>query len=330
MLPYPHYPVPEENAILAEPAALPAPLETLEEARAYLRLARSANTRRAYRADWAGFSAWCEERGRESLPADPETLILYLTELARTYKAATLTRRLSAISQAHQAAGCASPTEVAAVRGVMAGIRRAKGTAAGAKQPVLIGDLKAMLAALPENLLGIRDRALLLVGFAGAFRRSELVALDWDDVEFTKDGLAVTIRRSKTDQAAEGRKIGIPYGHEAAACPFRALEAWRDRAGGDHGPVFRPLDRHGNALPGRLSDKGVARVVKRSVAASGGDPARFAGHSLRAGLATAAALGGASERSIMNQTGHRSLAILRRYIRDGSLFQENAVAKTGL
>lgn len=311
-------------------SALPAPINLIEQARDYLRQAKASNTRRAYRADWADFSGWCRAEGREALPAAPESLVLYLTGRAQTHKTATLTRRLSAISQAHQAAGYESPGASAAVRAVMAGIRRARGTAAAAKRPVLVPDLKAMLDTLPANLLGLRDRALLLVGFAGAFRRSELVALNWEDIEFTAEGFAAAIRRSKTDPEGQGRRIGVPYGRAASQCPVRALAAWRDNAGGDEGPVFRAVDRHGNLGRTRLSDKTVARVVKRAIAASGGDPAAYAGHSLRAGLATAAALGGASERAIMNQTGHRSLATVRRYIREGSLFVENALSKTGL
>jgi len=309
--------------------ARPVPADTLSQAREFLRSAKAENTRRAYRADWAHFASWCQRRGREVLPASAETLIFYLTELAATHTAASLTRRISAISQAHQAAGFSSPTREAAVRGVMSGIRRAKGTAAKSKKPVLVADLECMLAGLPDNLLGCRDRALLLAGFAGAFRRSELVALDWEDIEFGKEGLVITVRRSKTDPEGQGRKIGIPYGRKSAHCPVRALETWRDAAGSDCGPVFRPVDRHGNLGQARLSDKAVARIVKRRLPADY-DSAQYAGHSLRAGLATAAALGGASERSIMNQTGHRSLATVRRYIREGSLFQENAVSKTGL
>ena len=305
-------------------------VETLSQAREFLRAAKSENTRRAYRSDWKDFESWCQRQGREALPALPETLVFYLTELANSLKVASLERRISAISQAHQAAGHTSPTKEALVRTVMAGIRRSKGTAAVAKKPVLVADLQAMLATLPDSLLGLRDRALLLVGFAGAFRRSELVGLNWEDVDFGKEGLTVTLRRSKTDPVALGRLVGIPYGRQAAECPVRTLERWRDRAGGDRGALFRPLDRHGNLLPGRLSDRGVARIVQRTVALTGGNPREFAGHSLRSGLATAAALGGASERSIMNQTGHRSLTTVRRYIRAGSLFQENAVTKTGL
>jgi site-specific recombinase XerD len=296
----------------------------------YLRQAKSANTRRAYAADWRHFSDWCAEQGRAALPATPETVALYLTGLSQTHKVASLTRRISAISQAHQAANLESPTQATLVRALMAGIRRSKGTAAEAKRPVLVPDLDRMLEALPENLLGVRDRALLLVGFAGAFRRSELVALDWQDIEFASEGLAITLRRSKTDVEGQGRKIGIPYGKSAARCPVRALAAWRDRAGGESGAVFRALDRRGRIVGERLSDKAVARIVKRAIAAAGGNPSDYAGHSLRAGFATAAALGGASERSITNQTGHRSLTMVRRYIREGSLFQENAVTNTGL
>jgi integrase len=211
----------------------------------------------------------------------------------------------------------------------MAGIRRVKGTApATQKKPLLVADLERIMAALPENLLGCRDAALLLVGFAGAFRRSELVALDWQDVESAPEGLVVVIRRSKTDPEGRGRRIAIPYGRRL--CPVRALTAWRDLSGGEAGPVFRPLDRHGNIREQRLSDKAVARVVKRGLEAAGVNAAAYAGHSLRGGFATAAAAGGASERAIMRQTGHRSLPMLRRYIREGSLFTDNAVRNTGL
>jgi integrase len=181
---------------------------------------------------------------------------------------------------------------------------------------------------LPENLLGARDAALLLMGFAGAFRRSELVGLNWEDVEAAPEGLVVAIRRSKTDPEGRGRRIAIPYGRRL--CPVRALAAWRELAGAESGPVFRPLDRHGNIRDQRLSDKAVARVVKRSLEAAGVKAAAYAGHSLRGGFATAAAAGGASERAIMRQTGHRSLPMLRRYIREGSLFTDNAVSSTGL
>jgi integrase len=194
----------------------------------------------------------------------------------------------------------------------------------------LTDDIRAMVAATPQSFLGTWDRALLLVGFAGAFRRSELVALDREDVEVTREGLVVTLRRSKTDQDGAGRRVAIPYGTNPETCPVRALESWLAATGIDAGALFRPVNRHGHMQPGRLSGFAVALVVKRYAAAARLDPAKYAGHSLRAGLATAAAIGGAPERSIMNQTGHRSTAMVRRYIRDGNLFRENAAAKCGL
>jgi integrase len=212
----------------------------------------------------------------------------------------------------------------------MAGIRRAKGTAPRTKAPALASDIRAMIGAMQDGLLATRDRAVLLVGFAGALRRSELVGLKHNDVEVTRDGLVVTLRRSKTDQEAHGRKIGIPYGSDPRTCPVRALEAWLSESGISEGQLFRYVNRHGKLQPGALSPYAVALVVKRRAAAAGLDARRYAGHSLRAGLATAAAIGGASERSIMAQTGHRSVAMVRRYIRDGSLFRENAAARTGL
>jgi len=215
-------------------------------------------------------------------------------------------------------------------RGVWAGIRRAKGTAQAGKAPALTADVRAMVATLPDTLLGVRDRALLLLGFAGAFRRSELVGLDVADLEAGRAGLVVALRRSKTDQEGAGRKLGVPYGAHPATCPVRAVQEWLDATGLTAGPLFRSVNRHEQLQPGRLSDKAVALVVKRTAAAAGLDPARYAGHSLRAGLATAAAMAGASERSIMAQTGHRSERMVRKYIRDGQLFRDNAAATVGL
>jgi integrase len=162
------------------------------------------------------------------------------------------------------------------------------------------------------------------------FRRSELVRLDVEDCAFGKDGLTVTLRRSKTDQESIGRKIGIPYGSNPETCPVRVLQTWLELAEITTGPLFRSINRHGQVQVGRLSDIDVARVVKKLVERAGLDAAKYAGHSLRAGHATSAAIGGASERSIMNQTGHRSVQMVRRYIRDGSLFRENSAGKLGL
>jgi integrase len=323
--------MPAEHLVLAEEAqALPSLYKESERARDYARQSKADNTRRAYRADWADFAAWCAAHAVSALPSTPQTVALYLSAMAGHRKVSTLQRRLSAISQAHQVAGHPTPIKDIAVRAVFAGIRRAHGTAQHGKSPVLTADLRLMVAALPDSLLGVRDRALLLVGFAGAFRRSELVALDVRDVTVSRDGLVILLRRSKTDQEGQGRTIGIPYGSRPITCPVRALQDWLSCGNIKAGPLFRPLDRHGNIQPARFSDRGVARVVQRAALAAGLDPAAFAGHSLRAGLATSAAAAGVSERAIMAQTGHKSLPMVRRYIRDGSLFNDNAAASVGL
>lgn len=196
---------------------------------------------------------------------------------------------------------------------------------------MVTGELRRLLATCdPQTFAGARDRALLLLGFAGGFRRSELVALDTADLEETGDGLRVRLRRSKTDPEAHGREVGIPFGSHPGTCPVRAVRAWLSAIGAVTGPLFRPVDRHGAVGSGRLSDRGVARIVQRAARRAGLDPSRYAGHSLRAGLAIAAAHGGAPERAIMAQTGHRSLITVRRYMRSGSLFTQNAAAYTGL
>ena len=237
---------------------------------------------------------------------------------------------MNAIAEAHKAARLDSPTHNALVRNTMKGIRRTIGTAPGQKAATLTDDIRAMVDATDACTIGIRDRALILLGFAGAFRRSELVGLDVEDCAFGKDGLTVTLRRSKVDQEGVGRKIGIPYGSNPETCPVRTMQAWMELAGIAAGPVFRSINRHGHVKARRLSGIDVARVVKKLADRAGLDASQYAGHSLRAGHATSAAIAGASERSIMNQTGHRSVQMVRRYIRDGNLFRENSAGKLGL
>lgn len=313
------------------PSPQVSPAELGAAVRRYVTAGRATSTRRAYRSDWRAFEAWCATRNVEALPASPSAVALYATELAACgRKVATVERALAAVVAAHEAADLPSPRRSAAVRAVMAGIRRTHGVAPAQKAPILVEDLRRMLAVLPDTMKGARDRALLLVGFAGAFRRSELVALDVGDLLFGAEGLTVTIRRSKTDQEGEGRKLGIPMGSSPATCPVRALRSWLERAGITEGAVFLGMNRHGVTTGKRLSPADVARVVKAAAEAAGLDAARFSGHSLRAGLATAAAKAGKSERAIMGQTGHRSTAMVRRYIRDAELFNDNAACGIGL
>lgn len=322
---------PQPIVVLPHPGALLASLgATAEQARTLLDEATPENTRRAYRLDWQDFTSWCEPRRFQPLPASPETLLYYLTELAVRYKVATIERRLAAISQVHQAARLDTPTRDLLVRKLMEAIRRKHGVASEQKAPAVADEVKAMVAGLGQTRHALQERALLLVGFAGAFRRSELVALDVGDLKFSRQGLAITIRRSKTDQEGQGRTIGIPFGSEVGTCPVRSLRAWLKAGGIESGPVFRPVNRADVVQPARLAPFAVARAVKRGARRAGLDPDLYAGHSLRAGLATSAAAAGVEERVIAKQTGHRSMAVLRRYIREGELFRDNAAGQVGL
>lgn len=209
----------------------------------------------------------------------------------------------------------------------MKGIRRSLGTAPVQKAPTLTDDIRAMVDATDTGITGVRDRALILLGFAGAFRRSELIRLYVDDCAFGNDGLIVTLRRSKTDKQGE---LAYPYGANPDTCPVRQVQSCTEQAAVNRWPLFRSINRHGQVQARGLSAIDVARVVKKLVERAGVDSAKYAGHSLRAGHATNTAIAGASERSIMNQIGHQSVQMVRRYIRDGSLFRENSAGKLSL
>ena len=302
------------------------------QAREFIAAAKASNTRRAYRADWNHFTAWCGGYGLAPLPACPETVALYLAALAATHKPASLRRRLTVITKAHEAAGYVSPANMrqAVVSETLKGIRRTVGTAQTGKQPLLTAQVRAAIEALPATLQGRRDRALLLVGFAGGFRRSELAAVTVEEVTFCEEGLVILVRRSKTDQEGEGRRVALPRGSQPLTCPVGALREWLQASGIVTGPVFRGINRHGRIEARALHKDSVGLIVKRAVGRIGLDPAQYAGHSLRAGLATQSYLNGSTELAIMRQTGHRSLATVRRYIRDNSLFGGNAAGKLGL
>ncbi len=298
--------------------------ELLDVAKAFASMAKSPKTCKEYNNDWNRFSDWTETNDIEPLPASPENIAAYIVHLDRQgRKPSGIERVLVSISQAHKLAGYNSPTSSAAVRETLKGIKRERGTAPTQKAPLCVSHLRRLLETLPDNLLGKRDRALLLTGFAGAFRRSELVALNVDDLEEVPEGFIITIRRSKTDQEGNGRKIGIPYGGNQETCPVRSIKAWLRAADINEGPIFRAVSRHGVVSNKSMIAQTVARVVKRAAAAAGLDETRFSGHSLRSGLATAAAQAGKSERQIMNQTGHKTEKMVRQYIRDGNLFRNN-------
>jgi integrase len=311
-----------------------------ERAHEFAKRSRADNTRRAYEVQWEQFADWCAAQGVEALPCQPLTLASYIaaraldrredkpvrkgrTERGTKVLFATLSQALTAINNKHVAHGYERPRSFLAVQTTLEGIKRTLGIEPTRKAPVLAETLSRMVEVLPNTLGGARDRALLLVGFLGAFRRSELVSLEVSDLTFSRaDGLVVRLRKSKTDQHKVGRSIALAKQVDADVCPMRATQAWLERAGIADGLVFRSVDRHGN-LGASLGAKDVARVVKRTAAAAGIDTADLAGHSLRAGLATEAAQQGARATQIMKQTGHTNVEMVSRYIREAELFKDN-------
>jgi site-specific recombinase XerD len=284
---------------------------------------KAIGTQKAYRIDFRIFSAWCQERGVDPLPALPATVAAYLAyEVGQNRRPSTLGRRLAAIQYAHQHAGHEPPTNAEAVRATLRGIRRTLGTARARKAPATANKTEAMARSVPSSLIGLRDRAILLLGFAGAFRRSELVALDVADIEASDSGLRVTIRRSKIDQEGEGAIIGIAPG--VMDCPAIALMTWLKVAGIVEGPVFRSINRAGKVSSVRLSDRSVANIVKRYAECIGLDAKLFSAHSLRSGFLTSAAANGASIFKMMDVSRHKSADTLRGYVQDAELFKEHA------
>lgn len=317
-------------ALALRPVVAPASLalqEAASSAKGYAANARAENTRKAYRAAWQAFEAWTTAQSLDACPALPGAVASYLAHRAdEGARPASLNLYLSAIVEAHRAAGqdAAALRSSAEVRATMAGIRRTVGTEQRQAAPATSDVIRALVAGLASDLCGARDRALLTVGFAGAFRRSELVALDVEDLTFSARGVEVRIRRSKTDQEGAGRTVAVPFGLAPETCPVRALRAWLDVAGIETGAVLRSLKD--GRIGARLEGRDVARIVKRAAERAGLDAAAFSGHSLRAGLATSAALAGRSDRSIMAQTGHKSRAMVDRYIRGADAWRDNAAA----
>ena len=305
------------------PVLPPAEIELASD---FARAEKAEATRRAYWGDFNAFRAWCGDRGVSPLPAAAETVAAFLAaEAHRGLKPSSIGRRLAAVRFAHKLAGHEPPTNSEAVRATMRGIRRTVGAAPVRKAPVTADHARAMATAAPDTLGGLRDRALLLLGFAGAFRRSELVGLDVADLEECDEGLRIHIRRSKTDQEGQGATIAIVRGG-STACPVKALQAWLLAADIATGPLFRAVAKGGRVGTARLSDRSVAEIVKRCAGMVGLDPAAYAGHSLRAGFLTSAAARGASVFKMMDVSRHKSVDTLRGYIRDAELFRDHAGA----
>ena len=306
------------------------PILSLEEAReaaaAYARGSRAAATWRAYEADWRAFEAWCRAVKLAPLPATAHTVALYLSAEAKLGRApSTLGRRLAAIRLMHIGARHPSPHDAIEVAEVMRGIRRAWKRPPQQKAPAVDEDVKRMVDAVePQTLRGLRDRALLLVGFAGAFRRSELIALDVEDLVERPEGLAVRIAHSKTDQDGQGAVIAIPRVPHSPYCPVQAVLDWQVVAGITTGALFRRLYRGDRVGRARLTAQSVALVIKRLATRAGLDADRYAGHSLRSGFLTSAARARASIFKMADQSRHKSLDVLRAYVRNEERFEDHA------
>lgn len=323
---------------MAEPArdASSARLTLVEaswKANEFMGRAKAKSTLRAYESDWRDFVSWCFHNNVSELSASPRTIGAYLAEIAGSLKTGTVERRLVAIAYERWKVGADTPVIDAGVREVVKGIRRTYGTYKEGKRALSVSDIRDMVQALPRSVAGTRDRAVLLLGFAGAFRRGELVGLDVSDVEEVKEGLIISVRHSKTDQHYHGAEVGIARGQNLTTCPVEALSSWLDASGITGGPLFRPVDRTGHVRRGRLSSCSVALIVRRAANLAGMNAdqvAELGAHSLRSGLATSAAQAGVEERLIMAQGRWRTVASVRGYIRRGSIFAQNPSARLGL
>lgn len=283
----------------------------------YVRAAVSENTRRAYQGDLADFLKW-----GGVLPCSAETLAAYIANRAETLSPHTITRRVVGISRAHVSQALPDPAKNDLVRTVLRGVRKTHGRPQRQVSPLLKQDLLGLLP-LMRGTKGIRDRGLVSLGFAAALRRSELVALDVEDLAFVKAGLIVHLRRTKTDQEGVGRKIAVPYGR-TLACPVKAVQDWLEHAQIRSGPVFPSVGKGGRIQAGRLTAASVALILKGYATEAGLPASDISGHSLRSGLVTSAAQIGASIYKIQQQTGHRSAEMVGRYVRDANLFENNA------
>jgi site-specific recombinase XerD len=308
-------------------AALVALAPALEAAKQYAAKSIPKNTQRAYKADWSDFAGWCVDRKVASMPADPRAVIAYLADRAATLKPSSLRRRLAAIAKAHGVRDLPNPCATEAVKATMKGIEATHGVRVEAKAPATFGAVEEMLATFDDraDLEALRARAVLLLGFAGAFRRSELCALDCRDLAWSSEGVVVTVRRSKTDQRGVGLDKAIPF-VGGSMCAATALRAWLDGAKITTGPVIRPLTRDGGSVARALSPQSIALIVKSAALTAGLDAERFSGHSLRAGHVTEARARGVADSATMQTTGHKRTETLEMYDRRNNPFSKGSAA----
>ncbi len=290
-------------------------LETIKN----LKNSKAANTLRAYKADFKDFSSFCIKNGFNPIPTEPKILSLYLTHLSSSSKYSTLKRRIASISVVHKMKGHYLDIKHPIIMENLHGIKRVKGSNQKAKKPILINDLKLIINAIDQNIKSerrkTRDKAIILIGFSGGFRRSELVSINYEDLDFVSEGVKIFIKRSKTDQSGEGMVKAIPYFDNKIFCPVLNLKNWLELSGIKIGKIFN------------ISDKNVSLIIKKYISLCGLDESKYGGHSLRSGFATSAAESGAEERNIMAMTGHKTAQMVRRYIQEANLFKNNALNK---
>ena len=304
--------------------------ETLEN----LKSSKANNTLRAYKSDFKDFGVFCAKHGFNSMPTEPKVVSLYLTHLSANSKISTLRRRLVSIGVVHKLKGHYLDTKHPVIIENLMGIKRKKGSIQIGKKPILINHLKQIINVIDEQKIEkikkLRNRTLILIGFGGGFRRTELISIDCEDLDFVEEGVKITLRRSKTDQFGKGLVKGLPYFNNEKYCPVSSLKNWINLSKIKKGPIFRRFAKGSILTNHRLSDQSVVLIIKDCLKLAGIENQNFSGHSLRSGFATVAAESGADERSIMAMTGHKTTQMVRRYIREANIFKNNALSKINI
>jgi len=303
-----------------------------EETLLNLQNSKANNTIRAYKSDFKDFGLFCAQNGFKSLPSEAKVISLYLTHLStKDIKMSTLKRRLVSIGVIHRLKGHYLDTKHPIIIENILGIKRRKGSIQKGKKPLLINNLKTIINVIDQynknEMIKLRDRSIILMGFSGGFRRSEIVSLDCDDLDFVTEGLKINLKKSKTDQFGEGLVKGLPYFDNNQYCPVLSLKNWIEASNISSGPLFRRFTKSSKLSENRLTDQTVALLIKKYLKLAGINNKDYSGHSLRSGFATSAAESGAEERSIMAMTGHKSTEMVRRYIKEANLFKNNALNK---